>query len=961
MNISGLFLIWVALAQEYGFREFTLEDGLSHHTVHSSYQDESGFLWLGTYETIDLFDGISFRDPLVGMGVKVNRVRRIRGGLNDAIWIATHTGAVRVLGGEISVIGLNQGLVDESTTDILEEAHGQLWIATLGGLHQQQKDGSFTVFGPDQGLPDPRVRRLLRGPEGNLWIGTMSGLAQLDDTGLQTIPLPVEGTIGVYELALDGQSRLWVGTDRGLFCLADGHWFAFDSLRGLPSPEVWALCSDRFGNLWVGTDSGVVRADLQREPLETLMFQTVGDHEVGRTTIYSIDEDREGNLWFGTCVGLYQLWEPAFQNWDLAALGAGGMVLSAAEDFSGRTWFGTDHGVVQEFNGVAKLVTDELELPDPFVRALLSTSDGGLWFGTRRGALLVKAERRQLLDRRSGMLDDHIFSMAEGTDGTIYFGTLRGGMMAYREERQTWFTVEQGLSANRVYDFAVDHQDGLWIGTDNGLDVLDYQGLAPFPYEIPGKEVTDLHLDRSGNLWIGTNNGPAVFIDGTVRLLQPNGIPLEDACRFIAEDDSGAIWIGMARGIWRYENGFYRRFDGGSSTPREMNFGAWANNQTGHLWMGHYSGVLLLEPGHLLKQAVPPPIQITALSVFDRAIPMEREIQLPYNQNQPRFRFSGLSFRAPRQLTYQYRLDQYDRDWQTTGKGEVTYEELPPGPYQFQVRALDRDGVLSPKPASFQFQILPPFWQSWWFRGLLILVVACILLFQFQHLRLRNRMLTRETALLGAQMEKEKAAKLRREAELRLLHSQMNPHFLQNAFASTLYFVKSSPSKAELMLRKLSTLFRSSMNAKRQVWADLENEQQICRDYLEIQQLRFGKRLSYQIEALPNPNKWRVPGFVLQPLVENAVIHGLKETLDRLEIEIAVLETKQGLRVTVANSGQPLEAPMSELIREGHALDNINQRLKLLEMQPLAYQYENGRHQFSFEVEDHRAHDFSGG
>jgi len=213
-----------------------------------------------------------------------------------------------------------------------------------------------------------------------------------------------------------------------------------------------------------------------------------------------------------------------------------------------------------------------------------------------------------------------------------------------------------------------------------------------------------------------------------------------------------------------------------------------------------------------------------------------------------------------------------------------------------------------------------------------------------------NAALALEARALTARVDQEVALKLHREAELKLLHAQMNPHFLQNAFANAIYLIKSSPDKAELAMRKLADLFRGTMNAKSRVWSTVAEERRMIEDYLAVQKVRFEERLSFQIDCPASLDDRRLPSFTLQPLVENAVQHGFRENLGGLSVRVAFEAADGGVAVCVANNGRPLEIPFEDAIREGHALHNINKRLTLLGQEPLNYEFSEGRHLFSFRI-----------
>ncbi len=229
---SAWILIGMSLwAQDYSFRMFTTEDGLPSNTVYSFYQDPSGFLWMGTHESVTVFDGLHFRNPLTDTDMNLNRVRHIIDDGKDGIWFASHSGAIHVVNEKMTVYDESQGLVDSSTNDVLLDGEGTLWVSSRRGLNRRRPDGSWDLFTQAHGLPDEVVHNLKVGKDETLWVGTRKGLARFAEGRFQPVSLPVEGTPGIYAMALDSRQRLWVGTNLGLFVLEDNNWLRFGKDR----------------------------------------------------------------------------------------------------------------------------------------------------------------------------------------------------------------------------------------------------------------------------------------------------------------------------------------------------------------------------------------------------------------------------------------------------------------------------------------------------------------------------------------------------------------------------------------------------------------------------------------------------------------------------------------------------------------------------------------------------------
>ena len=957
-HVFVCFSVWAVFCaplagQEFMFREFTTVDGLSHSTVFCTFQDRSGYLWFGTYEAIHKFDGQQFLEPLKDQGVTTNRIRRITQDSRDRIWIATHGGAFRLEEGSVSHFGEEQGLASNSVNDIYVDPERRIWFATDSGLTRKDANGTITYTQAD-GLPDSHVRRLVPAKDGVLWLATLGGLALFDGTYFQSFDLPgFEPRPTIFSLQIDAQDRLWLGTTTGLFCISREGVRQFGLGDGLPSESVWALEVDRHGRIWAGTDAGLCIADVDALLGGTKPFSRVSDqHAIGFTTIYSIDHDREGNLWFGTCVGLFQLTAPALQAYRFSGEETGEMVLSLLEQEPGILWLGTDRGVLRQRQGVLENPTEALNLPDTFVRCMIADQGGGIWFGTRAGAALRLSEQPRTLTQESGLPSATIFSLFQAPDGTLYLGTQDRGLAAVQDQSiQTW-QVKDGLSGSRVYCLVPHPLGGLMIGTDRGIDWLRDGRLKRMPLPIPSCEVYAIEVGPDHTIWAGTHLGLLAMRSSGPRLYGPgDGLP-DKRCRQLIRDRQGHLWVGTSRGLTRFDgNRFVNFHPPAPAPPFEMNHGAALGDTQGDLWFGHYRGALRFQPSLYTSQPSPLPVFLTRVSVFDQVLDRDQPLALHHDHNQITFSFQGLDYRDPERIRYRYRLKGYDSVWREITDAHVTFDQLEPGQYRFEVRAGNPSGSWSIRPATAAFVIHPPIWSRWWFRLTSLLLLGAFLIWQFQQLRLRNQFLTQKASLLQAEVTREKAAKLEREAEVKLLHSQMNPHFLQNAFTSAIYLVRTAPQRAEDMLLQLSQLFRRTMHAKRQVWAPLADECALITDYLAIQKVRFGNRLDVAVDCPELLARKMVPAFILQPLVENACIHGQKETLGKLHIQVRCEAWGNGVRLTIANNGRPFESASGPTIQPGHALDNINRRLALLNQSPLRYRYLDGYHHFSVEVE----------
>lgn len=214
-----------------------------------------------------------------------------------------------------------------------------------------------------------------------------------------------------------------------------------------------------------------------------------------------------------------------------------------------------------------------------------------------------------------------------------------------------------------------------------------------------------------------------------------------------------------------------------------------------------------------------------------------------------------------------------------------------------------------------------------------------------------NRLLMKEKEFLASEMEIERLKRLGRESELRLLHTQMDPHFIQNTLSTAMCFCLEDPDKAVHTLDKLSLLLRGTFNAKPNGWWALREEIKVIKAFCDIQKMRFGDKLLVDYQIDHGLEARRLPCFLIQPLVENAVFYSVSKVRDNGFVKLICEMEEQKFHVEVVNRGEPLPVPFEDLISDEHAMGNINKRLTILFGAVLRHKYSEGRHHFFFDID----------
>ena len=784
------------------FDRINIEQGLSQSSVKVIFQDRRGFLWFGTEDGLNRFDGYSFKiykpDP-------------------DVI----------------------NSLSDRWITSIVEDQEGFLWIATRRGLNRfDPRTEEFVRFLHDEVNPasliDNHINVLHIDKHDNLWIGTTSGLDLFDRANgsfkhYVYSPSQQEGISGKVITALyeDSRGRFWVGTEKGglnRFNPSNSTFIPYQNIPDDPSTissnHVTSIIEDRKSVLWVGTVDGLNKFHPDSGTFERVVHDEKNDQSLASNSIRDLHVDITGNLWIATANGLDRLSaagkrfihyrnDPTFSK----SLSEDD-VLSIYEDRGGILWVGTWGGGVNKYDRSRDYFAyyrndpqNTNSLSDNSIISIYSDLDGYVWVGTA-GEGLNRLTRstgqvvhyRNNPNRPDSIISDVIYSMHEDQDRMLWIGTWNGlerfdrisfSFKHYQRDPEN----PASLSANRVYEVFVDSQNNVWVGTAAGVDLFDrntetfthYEPKPGNPNSLSGPAVNSIYEDRDGNLWIGTwesglnkfnpkteeftryrynaRDKEAISSDvilsiyqdakgriwvgtggGGLNLYQPetdtftyylekDGLP-NGVVYGILEDSQGYLWLSTNFGISRFdpETETFRNFDEGDGLQsNEFNSGAYAKGRDGDLYFGGINGLTAFQPLTIDDNPYLPPVTLTSLTqddnpvATDSSVETTQSITLTWPQNSFEFEFAALSYNQPNKNQYAYILEGFDTNWHFMGtKRDGRYTNLPGGEYTLLLKASNSDGIWNESPVRIDVTVIPPFWQTTWFRGLLSLVIVAL-------------------------------------------------------------------------------------------------------------------------------------------------------------------------------------------------------------------------------------------
>ncbi len=925
-----------ALSQ-YGRDVWDSDTGLPQNSVDAILQTRDGYLWLGTQEGLVRFDGVRFtvfdsrnspamrddwvrslcqaRDGTLWVGTAEGLLRGANGRFDGwqpggilsrgavmqlfesrdgALWAVTVNGLARLHSRSMRLFGEKDGLPAGTVSSIGEDSEGRLWVGGQFGLALFDGE-AFHPFSATEDKPVKGVTALTADPEGGLWVGTRTGILHVRGGRIVGhAPEPGKPGPAVQVLYVDAERVLWIGTPGGLLRFAGGRFEALNRDNGgISSGDVGAIFEDREGSLWVGTrDGGLNRLKDER-------IANYGTRQgLPDDRVWSVFEDRDETLWVGTADGNLSRLPRGRSRFEVFA-NLGARVFAMDQDPSGDLWVGTRGEGLYRIRGKGKRIlhyTEREGFPATVVFAIHADRGGGVWIGSGGTGLYVFRDGKFTRYTESeGLAGSIVFCLREDSEGTLWIGTWGGGISRLRDGKFSNLTTKDGLAHSIVMSILEDPRGVFWFGTRGGLSRWSEEKFTTFRQAtgLFHDAVQDVMADRRGYLWMTSNRGIfriradelAGAAPGSARTLHPIGLPTGNGMRDV-ECNNG---------------------QGGGARGRD-----------GRLWFATLKGLAMADPGKIRLNTVPPKVVVERVSSGRHEL-AGVNVTLKPPMRDLVFEYTALSFRNPAAIRFRYRLEGFDRGWiEAEGRRAAYYTNLPPGKYRFRVIAGNEDGVWSDGGATSEVTLERSLTETTWFR-LILAVAACALAWSAH--RLRARRLAAREELRAAVFE----------AKLSALQFQLQPHFLFNALNSLLPLVGSEPGRARRMIVRIGNLLRASLMSETTPLVTLERELALLDEYLDIERMRFRDRIRIEIDADDRARFARVPSFLLQPLVENAIKHGADPRSGRVRIRVEARADEDTLLLTVRDDGPGvvLDSGRGEAAG-GIGLRNLRRRMEIL-------------------------------
>lgn len=786
IGLLGLILIAAGVApranaatRDFYFTRLGSDRGLTQNTVTALAQDRQGFVWVGTQGGLHRYDGqryVAFRhDPRDPGTLPDSFVTALAVEGDQALWIGTYSEYVARLdlrNGKIRRYSITDGEHANRQVMAVLPSRGALWVGTVAGLERLDAASgrrTLVVRLNPQTTREAPWQNLLAARDGTIWFASNAGLYRIASSGAADRIGPAEPA---RSLRQDHRGQLWIGRHDGLYRLhSDGRslirvWPGDGESGGF---DVRALAEAPDGRLWLAIPGeGLLRYDPATGRGEGVREEAGVDATLPDESIGSLLVDRSGMLWVGGQFRGISITDPRGSRFryvfDLDSgrnrnPAADDSVRAATQDDQGALWLGTDNGRLLRYQLDQDRFEDasaSLSMPPQHrVVGFAPAGDGELWVGTSNGLMRYDPRTRRSEKVDLGQYRDaSLRTIEKDRDGALWLGTTNLGALRYdpRDRRVLRYAYREGqpsgLSHPTVHAIAQDRRGRIWMGTSDGLDLLDpatgqlrhFRHRSDVANSLAGNRVRALHIASDGAIWVGTHAGLSRVIEvpgeqihfahPLVEALRGRPVPVVFS---IAEAPSGRLWLGTDAGVLRFDSDTdqaraYGLADG--LQDLEFNGGAVAYLSDGRVLLGGVRGINLFDPRRMADSRYTPPVRLLSARVgaddaLDAGVLWDpARLDVPDGSDLLRLRIGALDFAPTANIRYRYRMDGFDQGWVDNGmQQDISYTGLPPGSYTFRAQATNRDGVWNPQELQIPVFVAPPLW-----RHPLALTAAAMLL-----------------------------------------------------------------------------------------------------------------------------------------------------------------------------------------------------------------------------------------
>ncbi|RDY27159.1 histidine kinase [Romboutsia weinsteinii] len=809
--IIGIFLLSMYKCDVYAytninFRNITNEDGLSQVTVETIIQDKQGYIWIGTNDGLNRYNGYEFK-------------------------VYRHSDEIE------------NTISNNYIVDLQEDRKGYIWVGTANGLSKidpktQIIENYFTS--EDKGnLSHYNIGDILITNSGDVLVGTSDGLNIYDEKNNRFERI-LENELSsqlIYTLAQDGNGDIWVATKEGLdkILVKEKKIIKFNSYsqeNRISENSVYGLKYDGNGYIWAGTfREGLNKININTNDVTIYKNDSNDKNSLPGNYIRDITRDSFGGIWIATNQGLAKYNEKqekfiSYKNkiYDQNTL-VGDEVFSIIEDNSGLIWVGTYSGIsiFDPSNKIIHYKNDPFNnnsINENIIHGIYEDKDGLLWVGTNtKGINIIDRKNNTVshlnIENSNNRLSNDSINDITGNGNEIYISTNNGlNIINKKENTIKVYKEEDGISDNNIKKLFLDSKGYLWMGTIDGVSILNTKdkSITDISPILESASVKDgyngtIYEDKEGNYWIGC------FLDGGLIKLNPkdNSVKVfknieknsssisSNTIRAIVEDDYGNLWIGTSNGLNKFdkEKEIFTRYttkqglannivygilidkygNPWSSTNsgiskldikkknfenfgitdglqgNEFNGRAYHKTKNGEFIFGGINGFNIFTPEDMTKTEFTPRVGFDEFEVNGNKYSNIDGMSFNYDENFITIDVFLPDYKNNTNIQYDYILEGTNGEWTSTDTNLINYSNLSPGDYTFRIKAVGHNGIMSEE-SSVSFSIEPPFWKSDIALFIYLLIIIIVIYRYINRMKRLDTLVQNKTKQLQSEMNK---------------------------------------------------------------------------------------------------------------------------------------------------------------------------------------------------------------
>jgi signal transduction histidine kinase/ligand-binding sensor domain-containing protein len=766
-------------AQQYSFKNYSLEEGLPQSEVFSLIQDKKGNLWMGTNGGgISRFNGKEFFSYNKTDGLADNNIRALRQDSKNNLWIGTSVGISNFNGVSFRNYDQNDSLPNAIYVQILEDDKGRIW--TLGADQNNRylmlyNKGHFSDIGAKypEISENNQVLSIYMDNKKTLFITTRNGLYTYENEKLSRSDynnLPEFAGQTIVPVLQDSNNQIWFrnfipGYGSKIFKMKNGTPIQIKLPDEISPLNIGNMMLDSNQILWVSVGgTGVVLVDGEKTKII--------DENLGLINpfINTIVEDNTGNIWLTTNGnGLIKYSDNKFLSLDFINDIGGNIVRAIFQDSKNNYWFSiSGKGVVQFKKNQRRTYTPQDNPGLMNIRDFHELPNGNLLMAGFNGIFEFNGNSFREVSERYGLpIGTGVIDILS-IDSELWLTTQGMGVIHIdKNQKRTQISNQShGLKVDFITSVYVDSKKRAWFCHFQGLSMYDGEKVINFDESngLNYKWVMQVTEDSLGRIWAATFSGGINIWDGTnwSYLTSDEGLS-SNIVYSILTDKEGTVWAGVQNGVDKIKytkSGKissirnYNKYDGFIGI--ENNGGCNYIDANNNLWFGTINGAMMFNPSKDHINSIPPTIQLTDIKLFFKKVnwrdekysqclfgvnpwfPLPQDLKLTHDMNHLSFNFEALSYKAPEKVKYQWKLEGLDQEWSPiSSKNEAVYSRIPPGDYIFKVKASNSDGIWTPNSYEYKFTILPSWWNTWWARSIALLIIG-LSIYLIVRIRIQN-------------------------------------------------------------------------------------------------------------------------------------------------------------------------------------------------------------------------------